>query len=377
MAPSSQKYAERLSELGHEGFVYPLDDALGLSRLPFKMTLSVMLAIARESIRCESYEDAQQLLKKNFNIQTNDDTMRKVTNCIGTLVFKNDLKIAEAMNQKLTSGSLIFPAKKKNNTLYLEVNSAIVPTRDKDVKGIVYKESKLGIVFSTDNIIWLKNLHNKSYYRIEKCEYMPLIDDSQEFSKLFFSTALRNGYGIYKKTVLLSDGSAWIRTMRDRYFPDAQQILDFFYLKERINDLAMLIFNNNEDKYKIWAKEISYLFEKRKYNEAIKQIIKSISTKSKEMIVNFVKYININKSNIDYSNYLENGLFIGSSAIESANKIATKTVLQRRMKKGVKRWNVESGQAVVTLVAKIRSGLWLADVVKSAYSEYGEPFNGL
>jgi hypothetical protein len=161
--------------------------------------------------------------------------------------------------------------------------------------------------------------------------------------------------------------------MKDKYFPDAQQILDFYHLKEHISDYSKIIFNNVENKYKIWTKNISKLFKTSKTNEAIELIKASTPSRFKNELDGFLQYINNNKSNIDYANYLKQGFFIGSGAIESANKI----VLQRRIKNGAMRWNVESGQAVVTLIAKVRSGLWLSDVVKPTYSKYGESFNGV
>jgi hypothetical protein len=96
------------------------------------------------------------------------------------------------------------------------------------------------------------------------------------------------------------------------------------------------------------------------------------STKSvyKEDRDNLLNYIDNNRDNIDYAKYRSLGYFIGSGAIESANK----TVLQRRLKYGAMRWHVPSAQAVVTLVAKARGGLWESDVEKPIHLHYGAPY---
>jgi hypothetical protein len=73
-----------------------------------------------------------------------------------------------------------------------------------------------------------------------------------------------------------------------------------------------------------------------------------------------------NFDNIDYADYIDKGYFIGSGAIESSNK----TVLQRYLKYGAMLWNIESAQAVVTLVSKARNGLWESDVIKPTYQKY-------
>jgi hypothetical protein len=42
----------------------PIEQALGLDRLPLKITVATMLEIAKESIRCESYEKTEKILKR-------------------------------------------------------------------------------------------------------------------------------------------------------------------------------------------------------------------------------------------------------------------------------------------------------------------------
>lgn len=177
--------------------------------------------------------------------------MRQVTNTLGTLVFKNELKKAEELWGELTAGRLVFDETKKDGVLYIEVDGAMVPTRQEGQKGIIYKENKLGMVFSTDNIIWWKDKHGIRQHRILRRDYTSLIGDSDQFTKLMFLLAVRNGYGLYKETVLISDGATWIRNMKDLIFPDAQQILDFYHLKEHISD--------HMKKYIIMMKQNIYL----------------------------------------------------------------------------------------------------------------------
>jgi hypothetical protein len=41
--------------------------------------------------------------------------------------------------------------------------------------------------------------------------------------------------------------------MKDKFYPDAQQILDYFCLNEHISDFVKVIFYNQEDKYQPWV----------------------------------------------------------------------------------------------------------------------------
>jgi hypothetical protein len=368
LSPSTAEDATKLKKLGIDGYVYPLDEALGLDNLPYKMTIGLMLEIAKECTRCESYEESEKILKEKLKIQINDDSMRRVTNTLGTIIFDKEMSTAERIWNDFKSANLIFSESKIDHTLYIEVDGAMIPIRQDDNKGSHYKENKLAMVFSSDNIFYWTDKHGVRQHRIRQRDYSSYIGDSDIFTKLVLSLAVKNGYGRYKNTVLLSDGATWIRNMKNYIFPDAQQILDFYHLKEHITDFGKIIFDLNEKLYLPWAKEVSDLFKKSKFEQAISLIIKSTKNKFKDNLNKLLNYLDHNKENIDYANYLSKGFFIGSGAIESSNK----TVLQRRLKYGAMRWNLTSAQAVVTLVAKVRSDRWNSDVIQNISSYYNK-----
>ncbi|MDR1297020.1 MAG: hypothetical protein LBO05_06545 [Deltaproteobacteria bacterium] len=129
-----------------------------------------------------------------------------------------------------------------------------------------------------------------------------------------------NGHGIYKNTVLLSDGATWIRLMKEELFDNCQQILDYYHLCEKISTFAKEIFSLDEKKYKPWAEKVSKLFKKSKINEAITEIKSVKPSLLKKASFDLLEYINNNRDNIDYATYMRKGFFIGSGAIESANR---------------------------------------------------------
>jgi hypothetical protein len=369
LVPSTKKDINKYQEIGGDGLIFPVDDALGLNRLPFKMTVATMLTVAEEALVLTSYEEAQRRLKTKMNIDINDDTIRQVTNVLGSLVFENDKKMADELWADMNDKRHIIYNNKINEILYLEVDGAMVPTRKDDHKGIVYKENKLGMAFSTDNFLRWKDKHGQHKHQILKREYISTIGDSTDFTKLMYMLALKNGYGKYKTNVLISDGATWIRNMKNYIFPDFQQIFDFFYLKKHVSDFAKEIFYKDEEKYNPWAEEVTEIFKKGSYDEAIKLIKSSIKPKFNDLLEKLITYFRNNKDNMDYPTYLKKGYFIGSGAIESSNK----TVMQRRLKYGASRWNLLSGQAVLSLMVKYKSDLWDSEVVNATYQKYGEP----
>jgi hypothetical protein len=326
-----------------------------------------MLEIAKDASRGESYEDTERLLREKTSIRVNDDTIRAVTNAIGAIVFANDTQESNDNWQKMSAGLIHFPKTKIDHILYLEADGAMVATREKDEKGSIWKENKLGMAFSTDNFLNWTDKHGKLQHRILKKEFTALIGSSDDFKKLMFTLALRNGYGRYKQTVILSDGATWIRNMKDEFFPDAQQILDFFHLCENVTNFAKCVFSMDENKYKPWAENVNKLLKASKSFEAITEIRNLGEDLLKKSKHDLEQYIVNNIDNIDYESYINKGYFIGSGAIESANR----TVLQRRLKQAGMRWQVKNGHYVVSLSAKYRNGLWEKDVVLVAYQHYG------
>ncbi|MDR2354253.1 MAG: UPF0236 family protein [Deltaproteobacteria bacterium] len=367
LIPSTQADGERLLAFKGQKFVFPLDEVLEIDKLPFKISLPAMLMISKVAICSDSYEEAEEILTKRTHIRINDDTIRKVTDTLGEMVYKNDLAKANECFENLMNSQIVFPSTKIPHTLYLEVNGDMLPTREKDELGSVWRENKLGMVFSDDKVFFWNDEHGERRHRILKREFINHLGESDDFKKLMLSLAIRNGYGQYQNTVLISDGATWIQKMKEELFPDAQHILDFYLLCENVLNYAKNVFSLDEAKYKPFTKEICDLIKASKHKIVLDKINKLPSSIINKSSFNLKSYILENMSNIDYADYRKKGYFIGSGEIDSANKY----FVQRRLKLSGKRWYVKNAQFLLSLMAKYRSGLWDQDVVEPAYKHYG------
>jgi hypothetical protein len=322
------------------------------------MTAELMLEVAFWAQNQCSYQAAEDAILKAIGVHVNDDTVRQVSNSIGTMIFKNDCEAAECAYGKLVAGKLKFPKEKKSGTFYIETDGAALNTRNKDKDGSSWRENKLGVVFSSDNIHFWTDKKGNRQHQIKKREYTSYIGNVDEFKKHLLACALRNGYGTYKETIILSDGAAWIRNVKEELFPDAQQILDYFHLCENVHEFAKQMFHMNESLYRPWAERICKELKESRSNEVLDELDLIDQKTIAQATVNLPGYIRNNINNIDYAAYIRNGYFIGSGAIESANKV----VLQKRLKQAGMRWNTETAQCLLTLKAKKESQLWHQDV---------------
>jgi hypothetical protein len=338
--------------------IAPLDDALGIAKLPFKMTPAAMAEVAYWAQNQGSYSRAGQTMKLKTRIAANPETVRLVANYVGGMVFEADKRAASDAKERLDHARLAF-ANDRAGVLYIETDGAALNTRTKDAAGSTWRENKLGIVFSSDNIRYWTNGRGERQHRIIKRELVSYVGAAEEFKWHLFACALRNGYGAYSQTVIISDGATWIRKIKNELFPDAQQILDFYHLCENVSAFAKHIFKDDESRWKPWADDVCMRLKKSGHEEILKEIGRYKDADLPQGVPNLFIYISNNAENIDYADYIDKGYFIGSGAIESSNK----TVLQYRLKQAGMRWNIESAQPMLTLRAKSESNLWEEDVL--------------
>lgn len=334
-----------------------MDCYLGIANLPYKMTVDAMLKVAYWAQNQCSYQRAEEALEKIMGVFINDDTVRQVANYVGGLVFREDCRRAEETADLLFSGKTSL-ARRRKGVLYIEADGAALNTRHKDDEGSTWRENKLGLVFSSDNIYSWTDKKGIRQRQLRKREYVSYIGSADEFRKHLAACAVRNGYGAYEETVVLGDGATWIRTMTEEYFPDAQQILDFYHLSENVHEYARHYFKMDESKSKEWARKTCVALRKSQYGNVLKELESHNAEHMSKCPINLYGYITNNANNIDYAAYVQRGYFIGSGAIESGNKI----VLQQRLKQAGMRWNVETAQNMLTLKAKAESSLWHRDV---------------
>ncbi len=328
--------------------IIPLDEYLGIDKLPFKISIRAMIEIAFWGQNQLSFQKAKEIIKSVNGIDLSYVTVMNVTEYIGKIVFDyNYNKSLEIWNNR---ANLDINVIKKKGTLYIQADGAAVNTRIEDKDGSTWKENKLGIFFSEDDMYKRKDKSNVILHK----EYVSYIGNVEIFKILIFAKAVELKYWEYKKIIFISDGATWLRNMINELFPEAIQILDKFHLIENIYEYGKIVFNDDNKKVeKFKDKIIGYCYS-REYNLIVKELKKYKDIQLPKTACNLPVYLENNKDKIDYSTYEHNGWFVGSGAIESSNK----TVTQLRLKQAGMRWSVDGANYMIALRCIKESGHW-------------------
>lgn len=338
--------------------IVPLDEYLGIDKLPFKASLKMMMEIAFLGQNQPSFQKASEIIYRVHGIRISYVTVMNITKYVGKSVYDYNYNIS--LNIWNNRSNIDISIAKKKGTLYIQADGAAVNTRIEDENGSTWKENKLGIFFSDDDMYKRKDKSNIINHK----EYVSYIGNVDTFKIFVFAKAVELKYWEYESIVFISDGATWLRNMIEELFPEAIQILDKFHLIENIYDYAKYIFNEDMKKAeKFKDKIIGYCYS-REYNLIVKELKKYKGVTIPKTVCNLPVYLENNKNKIDYSTYGHNGWFVGSGAIESSNK----TVIQLRLKQAGMRWSVDGANYMIALRCMWESDHW--DKIEKIVTDY-------
>ena len=328
--------------------IMPLDEYLGIDKLPFKVSIRAMIEIAFWGQNQPSFKRAKEIIKRVHNIDISYVTVMNITKFIGKIVF--DYNYNKALKIWNNRAKIDINCSDKKGALYIQADGAAVNTRIEDEKGSTWKENKLGILFSEYDLYKRKNKANQINHK----EFVSFVGRVDTFRILIFSKAVELEYWKYENIVFISDGATWLRNMISELFPEAIQILDKYHLIENIYDYAKYIFNEDMKKVERFKDKIIGYCYSREYKLIEKELKKYKNINIPSIVCNLPIYIKNNKDKIDYSTYEHNGWFVGSGAIESSNKI----IVQQRLKQAGMRWSIDGANYLIALRCYQESGHW-------------------
>lgn len=364
LVPADQNSAAILKKTENTSGIYPLDQFLMIDNAPFKTTYRMMAAIAKEGIRCTSYPRSAAEIKEKYHVEISPAQVKRITDYTGRLAYLDDCRRADAAkameDQKIDRRKR---RRRQNDVLYIEFDGSMVDTRI-ETEGSSWKECKIAIAFSS------ANFHRWTNHKGEKCQAMGkrdivgIIGSVDDFRYHVLALAKRNDYDYCSEVVVITDGAKWIIPFVEKLFPRATHILDKFHAKENASKFANAVKRGKNQKA-LYAKKLNDLIDAGDVDGLLKATEPYKKWKSRNGILNFHTYVESHKNCMNYPEYENKGYFVGSGAIESCHRY----VMQNRMKQPGQRWNVETGQGILSLKSRYESGNWndILDICRLNY----------
>ncbi|MBQ9007777.1 MAG: hypothetical protein IJ088_00385 [Clostridia bacterium] len=352
LRPKDPDQIKKLKDSTGKKSVVPLDIALGIDELPYKITRQMMLQITRDAISARSYQEVEERYKAEKDIEISSDQIRLVTDYVGDRVVKQDKERARnALNSLDKDRKSRKSGRDSVGVLYLMMDGAHILTVEEG-----WKEVKTAMVFSSKQLYTWKNRNTGEECRkILQKDFVSCMDSASVFKGHVAALFKRNNGHKFKEVVVIGDGADWIQNIADEICPDSVRILDLAHLKGKVGTFGKQIFGDKPEG-KEWIDNVCKMLEDGKWEEVLQlpEVVAHRDDKTTGGKVNLHLYINDRKSSLDYPKYKEKGYFVGSGAMESANKY----VPQERLKLTGMRWKIISVRRILSLRAREKSKKW-------------------
>lgn len=180
-----------------------------------------------------------------------------------------------------------------------------------------WRELKVGAIFDVD----LRLERNPQTEELDEMahgvtvHYTAILGTKDEFRPALWALAVQHHLPTARNRSVVADGALWIWDLAEDVCPDAQQVVDWYHAVEHLYKAAIALYPDDYDshKRKRW-------FKTHRNNLYMGRIETIISVLHKHDVPQFASYFERHKRRMQYLEFREEGLPIGSGTVESGVK---------------------------------------------------------
>jgi Uncharacterised protein family (UPF0236) len=205
--------------------------------------------------------------------------------------------------------------------------------------------------------------------RLSAVSYVAARESAEEFGPRLLAEAARRGalevvkwqgplgepgLATLTEVVMLGDGAVWIWNLAAEHFGRRIEIVDFYHASEHLWSVAKALYGEGSDLAKAWGERQV----RRLLAEGVGPVLAAIGRgkapgeEGAATIKREGAYLRTNAARMDYPAFKEQGLPIGSGAVESS----AKHLVQSRLKRPGARWSNSGAESILALRCRIASG---------------------
>lgn len=203
------------------------------------------------------------------------------------------------------------------------------------------REVKLGCVFTQTRL----DEEGRPVRDEDSTTYAGAIENSVEFGHRIHAEAMRRGLARAARTIVITDGAAYNKSVIAEHFPGATAILDLYHAREHLAGFVREVVRAPPDgslhrrlRARLDAGRIGPLIA------ALEKLLPRNGPRRKKGLAE-IAYFRSNAGAMRYDRFRADGLFVGSGVIEAG----CRTLIGQRLKRSGMFWSVRGANAVIAL----------------------------
>ena len=339
----------------------PKDEALGVSGTKFTQTVKRVTAQIAAS---DSFKDTSANLKYLCGIDVSAKESERIAEGIGAeIIAQKDIEIKQSLTE-------LNPSEPEQPVpiVYVEYDGTGIPIRKQELAGVKGKQSdgsartreiKTGCIFTQSGV----DDKGKPIRDPDSTTYFSQIGQFELFGELLYSEAVKRNIDFAEKVVVIGDGAKWIWNLANNNFPGATEIIDLYHAKEHLFDLLRTFIT---DKTQLHEQKSHFytMLENGNIDEMVACFSEftAITEEQAEKLRIESNYFMQNKKRMQYKDFRDQGLFVGSGVIEAA----CKNVIGKRLKQSGMLWSIAGANKIAALRCAVLSGEFEPDLQTAA-----------
>ena len=225
-----------------------------------------------------------------------------------------------------------------------------------NIRGEGWREVKVGTVFDVD----LRLERNPQTGDLDEMahgvnvHYTAVLGTKEDFKPALWALAVQHDLPTARNRSVVADGARWIWDVAEDVCPDGQQVVDWYHAVEHLHKCALALYPDEPDK-----QNRQRWFKKYKHQLYLGNIDTLISVLHKRDVPQFATYFERHKRRMQYLEFREEGLPIGSGTVESG----VKQFKQRLSGTGM-RWHLDNANVMLVIRSAVLGNdfhnLWAA-----------------
>lgn len=214
-----------------------------------------------------------------------------------------------------------------------------------NIRGQGWRELKVGAVFDVEPRLE-RNPHTRELDEMAhgvNVHYTAFLGAKDAFKPALWALAVQHGLPTARNQSVVADGAVWIWDVAEDICPDGQQVVDWFHAVQHLSEAAHALYPNPDDTVKRqgWLKTY-------KAHLYLGRIHKIVAVLNQRGLSHLATYFERHQRRMQYLEFREQGLPIGSGTVESG----VKQFKQRLSGTGM-RWNSHNADRMVVIRAAI------------------------